>query len=266
MTRINASDIETVPRSGYRFVGFVAKQAPDRADASERLSLAVLPARPLTTEILSGRDANLGLAISDTLIDRLSAITDLLVRPTRAVHKYARGGEDPAVMGRSLRVDAVLDTVFLRTGDRLELSVRLVRSQDGSVSWGRRFDQPVADVTAVADAVAHDVAALTGARRPAVPTSGSPGGSDTARPIAPAAGRPEAYELFGRGRSHLLSASMFDVPKAVAAFRAATELDPSYAAAHAGLALACCAQAELRVAPVAESFSEARAAALRSLA
>ena len=57
---------------------------------------------------------------------------------------------------------------------------------------------------------------------------------------------------------------MFDVPKAVAAFRAATELDPSYAAAHAGLALACCAQAQLRVAPVAESFSEARAAALRA--
>ena len=57
----------------------------------------------------------------------------------------------------------------------------------------------------------------------------------------------ELHELIGRGRAHLLTASMHDVPKAVAAFRSAIALDPAYAAAHAGLARACCAQAELRV-------------------
>jgi DNA-binding winged helix-turn-helix (wHTH) protein/Flp pilus assembly protein TadD len=77
---------------------------------------------------------------------------------------------------------------------------------------------------------------------------------------------PEVYELVGRGRAHLLSASMFEVPKAVAAFRAAIALDPTYAAAHAGLALACCAQAFYRVVPHADAYSEARAAALRALA
>jgi hypothetical protein len=54
----------------------------DRDDSSERCSLAVLPARPLTIEILSERDRNLGLAMSDTLIDRLAAIPQLVVRPT----------------------------------------------------------------------------------------------------------------------------------------------------------------------------------------
>jgi len=78
--------------------------------------------------------------------------------------------------------------------------------------------------------------------------------------------RPEVYELIGRGRTHLLTASMREVPKAVAAFRSAIELDPTYAAAHAGLALACCAQAELRVVPQGEAYDEARAAALRALA
>ena len=38
--------------------------------------------------------------------------TQLVVRPTRAVHTYTRGGEDPAVVGRSLRVDAVIDMLF----------------------------------------------------------------------------------------------------------------------------------------------------------
>jgi DNA-binding winged helix-turn-helix (wHTH) protein/tetratricopeptide (TPR) repeat protein len=258
--------IETVPRSGYRFVGSVRKEGDETGESSRRWSLAVLPARPLTTEILSGRDQNLGLAISDTLIDRLGAMKELVLRPTRATQKYGQGGEDPAAVGRSLRVDAVIDTFFLRTGQRLELSARLVRSSDGSVTWRRRFDQPVADVTAIADAVADDVAALFGVSLPSRQTSGAAGAPDKARPTARPTGCPEAYELFGRGRSHLLAASMFEAPKALTAFRAAVECDPAYAAAHAGVALAHCAQAELRVAPVSESYAEARAAALRALA
>ena len=96
-------------------------------------------------------------------------------------------------------------------------------------------------------------------------------GANDARPWlwslgVPPAVRPEVYELIGRGRSHLLKASMFEVPNAVAAFRAAIELDPGYAPAHAGLALACCAQARLRIVPPAEAYNEARAEALRALA
>jgi len=77
--------------------------------------------------------------------------------------------------------------------------------------------------------------------------------------------RPEVYELFGKGREHLLAASMWDAPKAAEAFRAAIALEATYAAAHAGLALACCAMAEFRVAPAAEAFAEARTAALTAL-
>jgi tetratricopeptide (TPR) repeat protein len=77
---------------------------------------------------------------------------------------------------------------------------------------------------------------------------------------------PEAYELFGQGRSHLLSASMFEIPQAIDAFRAAVALASGYAGAHAGLALAYCAQAEYRARPQGEAFSDARDAALRALA
>jgi DNA-binding winged helix-turn-helix (wHTH) protein len=74
------------------------------------------------------------------------------------------------------------------------------------------------------------------------------------------------YELFGQGRAHLLASSMEDAPKAAAAFEAAITLDPGYAEAHAGLALAWCAQAELRVAPHAEAYQRAKTAALAALA
>jgi DNA-binding winged helix-turn-helix (wHTH) protein len=76
----------------------------------------------------------------------------------------------------------------------------------------------------------------------------------------------EVYELVGRGRSHLLSGSYFELPDAVTAFRAAIETDPTYAAAHAGLALTRCAQASLRMMPHLEAYADAKGSALRALA
>ena len=77
---------------------------------------------------------------------------------------------------------------------------------------------------------------------------------------------PAVYQLFGRGRAHLLSYSMRETPNAIAAFKAAIHLDPSYSSAHAGLALAYCAQAYQRLAPPSEAYDAARASALRALA
>src|SRR5215467_1852363 len=76
----------------------------------------------------------------------------------------------------------------------------------------------------------------------------------------------ELYELIGRGRSHLLSGSYFELPAAVDAFRSAIEVDPTYAPAHAGLARARCVQAVFRAVPHQEAFAEAKASALRALA
>jgi DNA-binding winged helix-turn-helix (wHTH) protein/cytochrome c-type biogenesis protein CcmH/NrfG len=76
----------------------------------------------------------------------------------------------------------------------------------------------------------------------------------------------EVYELVGRGRSHLLSGSFFELPSAVDAFRSAIKIDPTYAPAHAGLARARCAQAAFRVVPYQEAFVEAKGSALRALA
>ena len=76
----------------------------------------------------------------------------------------------------------------------------------------------------------------------------------------------ELYESVGRGRAHLLSGSHLDLPRAVAAFQAAIEIDGSYAPPYAGLARARCAQGELHMAPHAEAFAEANELALRALA
>ena len=85
-------------------------------------------------------------------------------------------------------------------------------------------------------------------------------------PVGVLPAEPAVYELIGRGRSYLLTSSRTEIPKAADIFREAIEIDPTYAAAHAGLALACCAQAELRIAQPSVAYHDARAAALRALA
>jgi DNA-binding winged helix-turn-helix (wHTH) protein/tetratricopeptide (TPR) repeat protein len=238
--------IETVSRSGYRFVGAVTRRTLARP------SLAVLPAAPLSSEILSGRDRSIGLALADAVIDRLGRFPEIVVRPTRAVREHVNTAEDPSAVARSLHVDAVIDSRLLSTAEGVRLSARMLGPADGAVMWSGEFGEGAVDVAALADAVARSVARYFGL--------------SAARHTRAAGGRPEVYELFGRGRAHLLAASMHEVPKAVAAFRQAIELEPGYAAAHAGLALACCAQAEFRVAAPADAYREAKVAALRALA
>jgi DNA-binding winged helix-turn-helix (wHTH) protein/Flp pilus assembly protein TadD len=90
---------------------------------------------------------------------------------------------------------------------------------------------------------------------------------DDSAPAVRGASHPvHALEQVGCGRSHLLSVSYFELPRAVTAFQSAIEMDPTYAAAHAGLALARCWQAMLRALPHAEAYAEAKASALRALA
>jgi serine/threonine protein kinase/Tfp pilus assembly protein PilF len=87
-----------------------------------------------------------------------------------------------------------------------------------------------------------------------------PAGADDAS-ITDAPRASEASELVARGWAHLRSGSFWEVSDAVSAFQAATVIDPTYAAAYAGLALAKVGEATNRNVLV-EAFGEAKAAAL----
>jgi len=78
--------------------------------------------------------------------------------------------------------------------------------------------------------------------------------------------RARVHELCGAGKAHLQAASISETPRAIEAFTAALEVDPLYAPAHAGLALAHCARVSMRLAEPREAYGDAKAAALRALA
>ena len=250
--------IETVSRSGYRFIAPVTRSAVEEPASSVRYSIAVLPAQP-SHGAASDADRSIGLAIADAVIDRLGRNGHVAVRPTRAIHRLTDGRADRAELGRALGVDSVVALRFDTAHNGLKVKADLVRARDGAHLWNGE---------GAPEAIAESVAAHVGESRREAQLVGVFGNWAGARRVglSPPANAPEVYELVGRGRSHLLAFSMADVPKAMAAYDAAIALEPTFAGAHAGLALACCMRAEFRQAPQAEAYARARTAALRALA
>src|SRR5262249_22987159 len=75
------------------------------ASAAAVKSIAVLPFKPLVADV---RNESLELGMADTLINKLSPVRLLIVRPISAVRKYTGLEQDPISAGRELGVDYVL--------------------------------------------------------------------------------------------------------------------------------------------------------------
>ncbi|HEV8486880.1 MAG TPA: winged helix-turn-helix domain-containing protein, partial [Blastocatellia bacterium] len=164
--------IDTVPKSGYRFVAKVAlledegpsvivqrhtrarvvieEETESRASAS---SIAVLPFKAL------GRGDNdyLGLGMADALITRLSNIRQISVRPTSAVAKYVDDRQDPFVAGRELNVESVVDGSIQRSAGHIRVTVQLVSVRNEATMWADKFDEKFTDIFAIEDSISEQI-------------------------------------------------------------------------------------------------------------
>ena len=120
-------------------------------------SIAVLPFKPLIAE---SRDEALELGMADTLINKLSNIRQVTVRPLSAVRKYSGLEQDAAAAGREQKVDAVLDGNIQRSGEKIRVTVRLVRVADGHEIWAEQFDEKFTDIFSVQDSVSRKVSGV----------------------------------------------------------------------------------------------------------
>ncbi len=100
-------------------------------------SIAVLPLKAITK---NKSDEPLSLGLADSLITRLGSSQKIIVRPLSSVTIYAGSVYDTLEAGRRLQVDAILDGSFQRAGNRLRVTVRLLRVAYGKKFWEVTFD------------------------------------------------------------------------------------------------------------------------------
>ncbi len=213
-------------------------------------SVAVLP----FTEVGVGAEgAFLAEGIAEEIITALSKLGDLRVAPRAASFSARARQADLRTLGRELRVRAVLDGTVRRIGDRLRVTVQLTDTEDGALRWSERYDRVMADVFAMQDEIARQVAGafeevLDGAERRARHSAGV-----------------QAYEYYLRGRQLFREFRHKPMERAREMFQHAIEAEPRYGRAHAGLADADCFLYMYFV-PRPELLTEAEAASRQALA
>ena len=216
-------------------------------------SIAVLPFKPLIAE---SRDEALELGMADTLINKLSNIRQITVRPLSAVRQYTSVQQDAVAAGREQKVDAVLDGNIQRSGDKVRVTVRLVRVGDSAGIWTDQFDARMTDIFAVQDSISERVAGALAAKLSS---------EEKGLLIKRNTQNPEAYRLYLLGRYQLNRSTDDGTRKALENFQQAIDLDPNYALAQVGLADAYIAQGAFDALPPKESFPKAKQAALQAL-
>jgi TolB-like protein/tetratricopeptide (TPR) repeat protein len=187
-------------------------------------SLAVLP-----LQNFSGNPEQdyLSDGMTEALIARLSAIHALRVISRTSAMQFKGTRKSVPAIGKELNVDAVIEGSVLRSGDKIRITVQLIRADTDEHLWSGTYDRELQDVLALQSDVTQGIAghiesAVTGGRR------GSP--------VAPRTVAPEVYEAYLKGRFALHKNSRAGLGEALQHFQAAVDADATFAPAYAGLA------------------------------
>jgi serine/threonine protein kinase/TolB-like protein/Tfp pilus assembly protein PilF len=203
----------------------VDQGAPTSSFAAPARSVAVLPFVNMSAD---KEQTYFSDGLTEELIDLLGRVPDLRV-PARTSSFYFKGKDETiANIAMQLRVRYVLEGSVRKSGQRLRITTQLIRADNAYLLWSQTYDRDDSDVFAVQDDIARAVVAALQVKLAAgLQVTGSRGTSST-----------EAYDQYLLGRQLHRRGSLEGYRLAVAAYSKAIALDPNYAAAYAGLALA----------------------------
>jgi len=187
-------------------------------------SVAVLP-----FENRSGNSESeyLSDGLAESLIYRLSQLSNLKVSPRSSAFRYKGKEIDAEKIGNELGVDAVMSGRLTQHGDDLTISVDLIDVRNKKTLWGEQFERKMSDLLATQ----HEIAAAI-ADKLQLRLSGKDSRGITKQDTT----NNEAYQLYLQGRYLWNKRSSQNLKKATELLRAATEKDPNFALAYAGLA------------------------------
>ena len=216
-------------------------------------SLAVLPLDNVSRDPAEEYFAD---GMTEALISDLARLKALRVISRTSAMKYKGLQRALPDIARELNVDAILEGSALLVGKRVRVTVRLVSARTDDTIWSDRYDGDLEDVLDLQNRVAGTVAKE-------IEVHLTP--KEATRLAKRQTVNPEAHVEYLKGRHTYSGTSPQAIELSVRHFRRALELDPAFALAWAGLAECHIVRAGRGMAPPAEAFDEARAAARKAL-
>ena len=165
--------------------------------------------------------------MTETLIRSLSQLANLQVKPRSSVFRYKGKETDAKTIGRELNVQAILNGRVIQRGDQLTLNLELIDVQKDVVLWSEQYNRKQTDLVSLQSEIAKDVSAKLKLKL---------SGVDEAKVTKTSTANPEAYQAYLKGRYYWNRRTSENLKKAIEQFKAATDRDPNYALAYAGLA------------------------------
>jgi serine/threonine-protein kinase len=191
-------------------------------DPRRRPSVAIMSLANLSGDPSKGY---LATGVAETLTMALSKMPGLIVLSHDEVREVMGTGRDVLKLARDLDVSFVVDGSVQQSGERLRITLRVIRP-DGTVAWSDAYEDDAANVFALHRTMAEDIVRqLQG------------GAARTTDLTVPSTSSVDALTAYWQGRALLDgAASDADFRATAASFRKAIAIDPSYALGYAGLA------------------------------
>ena len=230
---------------GYRYLGSSTKQIE---------SIAVMP---FVNESGNPDVEYLSDGMTETLITSLSNVPNLTVKPRSTVFRYKGKDTNMQTIARELNVQAILNGRVAQRGNQLTLSLELIDVQKDIVLWSQQYNRQTSDLVSLQSEVAKDVSGKLQAKL---------SGAEETKVTKSATANPDAYQAYLKGRYYWNRRTAENIRKAIEQFKAATDRDPNYALAYAGLADCYIVLPEYAGTPVTETAPQARVYAERAIA
>ena len=215
----------------------IGQDAPETAPAP---SIAVLPFMDLSPE----KDQDYFCdGMAEELIDALTKIKDLRVSARTSAFSFKGQQQDIREIGQKLNVATVREGSVRKSDTRLRISAQLINVADGYHLWSEKYDRELKDVFAIQDEIAGNI--VQALRVMLSPKEKRALGKVPTTDV-------EAYDVYLRGRKFFHQFSRKNIAFARQMFNRATQIDPDYALAYAGIAdchswLTCTGRAPMRI-------------------
>ena len=187
-------------------------------------SIAVLPLVNLSRDPDQEYFAD-GLA--EELLDLLAKVPGLHVAARTSAFSFKGKNDDARTIAEKLNVATLLEGSVRKSGDELRITTQLISAKDGYHLWSETYDRKLTDVFAVQDEIARSVVAAL--RLQLLPEQ-EPTSKGHRTP------NPEVYTQYLLGRQFFNRATLDGYRRAAQAYEKALAIDPTFAAAWAGLA------------------------------
>ena len=229
--------------------------ATNQANAARSTSLVVLPLENLSGDKDQDYFAD---GMTDELIANLAKIRSLHVISRSTAMTYKGTRKPLSEIARELNVDAVVEGTVMRVGSRVRITAELVQVSTDHHLWADTYESQMGDVLALQNRVS--AAIVNEIRINLTP-------EERERLAKTPAVAPEAYENYLKGLYYWNKRSDENLTRAIGYFERATQLDPNYALAYAGLSdcYAIISAEIFGTMPASEAAPKARAAAVRAL-